>query len=158
MGKKNLRCTVEWSSYWWHLRLVMLNYTHECLDDMSSMALFSVPFRQTAGHRSWIKITTFNVSNVGQDWFPGCWIALHYIAVFDKAGKLDLQKAPIWSMPTGGAAAFLIVLQRERQMENMRMGCPLQQVAASLYVKWQFHSKGQYVITVLASLFPQHIK
>lgn len=72
-----LRCIVEWGSYWWHLRLGMLNYTQKCLKDMSSTALLTVSFRQTAVQRSWIKITTSYVSNVHQDWFPGC--GIHYI-------------------------------------------------------------------------------
>lgn len=67
---------------------IMLNYTHECLNDMSSIVL--LPFRQTGVHRSWIKITTLNTSNVNaQDCFLDA--VLHYITelcVFDKAGQL----------------------------------------------------------------------
>lgn len=66
----------------------MLNYTHECLNDMSSAALLTVPFRQTAVHRSRIKITTSYVSNVRRDWFPDC--GIHYITGLwlIKLGKL----------------------------------------------------------------------
>lgn len=136
-----LRCAVEWGSYWWYLRLSMLNYTHECLNDMSGTALLTVPLSQTAVHRSWTKITTSYVSNVGQDWFPG--YGVHYITelCLIKLRNFDLHKAPTWSMPIGGAAAFLIALQREREMEKMRLAWPPQQVSVSVYLKWCFYSR-----------------
>lgn len=57
------------------------------------------------------------MSNVGQDWFPGCVTEQCLI-------KLSIMLPPL-SVPTGGAAAFLIALHTERKSDREdKMGSP----------------------------------
>lgn len=113
-----LRCTVEWGSYWWHLRLGMPNYTHECLIDVSGAAPLIVPFRQTAMHRSWMEITTWYMSNVGQGWFPG-W-GVHYISELPNFDSL--KSSCLICANRGSCSISYCITKSERAREKERDG------------------------------------
>lgn len=84
-----LRCTAKRGSYWWHLRLAMLNYVHDCLDHFSGRALLTLQFRWTTMNRLYLKMITSYVSNVGlvswlwrysantKPWSPECSPLIH---------------------------------------------------------------------------------
>lgn len=161
-----LRCTVEWGSYWWHLRLGMLNYTHECFNDTSSAALLTVPFRQN--HSAQITDTDYHFVCVKCRSGPVSWLwyPLWCRAVFDKAGNFDPCKSSHLIHVNRGSCSIsnCISSSKRKRREQGREGdgenktglTPLRKFLCTCYrafivnylsVKWQ------YVIAAFALFF-----